>query len=325
MPEDATLRRDPPAQPDQAPILVTGAPRSGSTWVGNILSLDRRFGYVHEPFNKRCAAGRCRARFRHGFTYVTRASEADYLEPLRDTLAWKYSLRAELGAIRTPKDVARMARDLAYFETMRQRGARVVLKDPMALLSASWLAERFGARVVVVVRHPAGFVASLRAAGWDRFHFEILADQPALMAERLAPFAEEIAAAVRARPDGIDAGCLLWRVLHHHIDLLRREHPDWIFVRHEDLARDPEAAFRALYAQLGLEFTETVRARLAAFTRQGGSMLKRLSPFPNTRRIIGSSRDRLNRVRTRLTPDEIARIRAATAPLASAFYADTDW
>ena len=68
-----------------------------------------------------------------------------------------------------------------------------------------------------------------------------------------------------------------------------------------------------------------MRARLTAFTSPNGGMLKRLSPFPNTRRITGSSRDRLTRVRTRLTEDELARIRAATEPLASAFYADTDW
>ena len=43
------------------PILVTGAPRSGSTWVGNVLALDKRTGYVHEPFNKWCPPGLCRA------------------------------------------------------------------------------------------------------------------------------------------------------------------------------------------------------------------------------------------------------------------------
>jgi hypothetical protein len=323
--DDARHRRHVPAGARAAPILVTGAPRSGSTWVGNLLSLDRRSGYLHEPFNKNCTAGRCRADFRHGFTYVTRDSEAPYLEPLRDTLAWRYSLGAELRAIRSPKDVARMARDLAYYATMRQRGARVILKDPMALLSADWLADRFGARVVVVIRNPAGFVASLRAAGWGRFHFQIFRDQPALMAERLAPFAAEIAAAAKTMPDAIDAGTLLWRVLHHHIDLLRREHPDWVFVRHEDLSRNPEPEFRALFARLDLDFTEAVQARLAAFTVGAGGALGRLSPFRTTRRTVGSSRENLARFRSRLTAHEHARIRAATASLAAAFYADTDW
>lgn len=323
--DDPMHRRDKPAAATLAPILVTGAPRSGSTWVGNVLSLDSRSGYVHEPFNRNCTAGRCRADFRHGFTYVTRANEAPYLAPLKDTLAWKYSLMAELREIRTPRDFARMARDLAYYQTMRQRGARMIVKDPMALLSADWLADRFGARVVVVIRRPEGFVASLRAAGWERFHFSIFRDQPALMAERLAPFAAEIEAAAREMPDGIAAGTLLWRILHHHIALLRREHPDWIFVRHEDLSKNPEPGFRALFAALGLDFSATVRARLADFTAGNGGGLHRLSPFGTTRRTLRSSSDSLSRVRARLTPEEVARIRAAAAPIAAGFYPEEDW
>ena len=132
-----------------------------------------------------------------------------------------------------------MARDLAYFETMRQRGARVILKDPMALLSADWLADRFGARVVVVDPPPRRLRRQPARRRLGPLPFEIFRDQPALMPDRLAPFAAEIAAAAETMPDAIDAGTLLWRVLHHHIDLLRREHPDWIFVRHEDLVARP--------------------------------------------------------------------------------------
>lgn len=246
-----------PALSTQAPILVTGAPRSGSTWVGNVLSLDPRSGYIHEPFNKNSPDGRCRARFAHGFTYVTEENEAGYLAPLADTLAWKYSPGAELRRISNPpvrprkvavpRDLARLARDFSYFEYMRRRGQRVILKDPLALFSANWLARRFGARVVVVIRHPAAFVASLRAAGWDRVRFEIFQNQARLMQDRLAPYRDAVARAVTERPDGIEAGALHWNLMHHHIDRLRAEHPDWIFVRHEDLSRDPVRGFEDLF------------------------------------------------------------------------------
>src|SRR5699024_4099991 len=35
-----------------SPILVTGIHRSGSTFVGNILSLNKNVGYIQEPFNQ---------------------------------------------------------------------------------------------------------------------------------------------------------------------------------------------------------------------------------------------------------------------------------
>jgi hypothetical protein len=304
------------------PILVTGAPRSGSTWVGNVLALDKRTGYVHEPFNKWCPPGLCRAGLTH-FAYVTEANEAPYLEPLGDTLSWRYSAAAELRALRGPRGLARLARDFAYFEAMRQRRARVVLKDPLAIFSADWLASRFGARVVVIIRHPASFVASMRAAGFV-MHFSVLANQPRLIEERLAPFAAAIAAAARRPSDSVEANTLLWNVLHHHIGRLRQEHPDWIFVRHEDLSNDPAGGFAELFARLGLDFTDAVRAGLDQFTTDQGT-LGRLSLFGNKRRTMRNSQDSTTYFRKRLSLEEIDRVRRDAAPLWQEFYADADW
>jgi hypothetical protein len=226
--------------------------------------------------------------------------------------------------VRTPRDLARLVRDYGYFEAMRRRGARVILKDPMAVFSAEWLAHRFDTAVVVVVRHPAAFVASLRAARWHRVRFNMFTSQPRLMAERLAPLAGEIEAAARAMPDAIEASALLWKVVHHHIRLLQDEHPEWIFVRHEDLSRDPVAAFRDLYARLGLDFTPEVARGVAGYSEDGG-LINRLSVFGHRRTTVRNSADNIHRFRKRLTPAEIEQVRRATNPLADAFYTDADW
>ena len=306
-----------------APVLVTGSPRSGSTWVGNVLALARGAGYIHEPFNRRRPPGLCRAPLTD-FAYVTPENETPYLEAFRDTLAWRYSPSAEIGTVRGPRALARLTRDFAYFEMNRRRGARVILKDPLALFSADWIATRFGARVVVVIRHPAGFVASMRAAGW-RMNFRTFQNQPRLIADRLAPFAEAIAGAAAQPPDDqIAATTLLWNILHHHIALLTAEHPDWIFVRHEDLSRDPAAGFEDLFARLGLDFSEPVRADLRQFTTDHGA-LGRLSLFGRTRRTMRDSRASVHAFRQRLDAAEIAAVRDATAPLWPRFYDDGDW
>ena len=36
----------------QRPILVTGAHRSGTTWVGKMLAASREVAYISEPLNK---------------------------------------------------------------------------------------------------------------------------------------------------------------------------------------------------------------------------------------------------------------------------------
>lgn len=313
----------------QPPILVTGAPRSGSTWLGNVLSLAPNVGFVHEPFNQHCSQGLCRADFPHSFVHVTEANEALYLEPMRDTLAWRFSPGAELRAIpgrtdpQPPRAIARLVRDYAYFEQMRRKGARMVIKDPIALFSADWIARRFGAKVVVIVRHPAGFVASMRAAGFV-MNFEAFCRQPSLMEGRLAPFADEIRAAAPTLSPSIEANTLLWRILHHHVALLQQEHPDWVFVRHEDLSRDPVAAFPPLFERLGLPFTADVEAGLAQFTSDQPA-IGRFSLFGTRRRTMRSSEASVHAYRSRLSPEEIAAIQRLAAPLWEHFYDASDW
>ena len=306
------------------PILVTGSHRSGSTWVGNVLALAPGTGYVHEPFNTKTRAGICDARFPTDLTYVTQANEAAYLPALRATLGWRYAFGAEAASLRTPRDAARMLRDAAYFATMRRRGARAIMKDPLALFSAEWLAERFDMPVVVIIRHPAAFVASLIAAGWTRFPFRILLGQERLMADRLAPFRAEIAAAAAAQPGPLEVGILLWRLIHHHIRLLRRDHPDWIFVRHEDLSRDPVDGFREVFARLGLAFSPEVAARINAMSGTDGG-LAALSIFGTRRRTVRNSRDAVGYFRKRLTGPQIEAIRRDSRDVWEDFYAEADW
>jgi hypothetical protein len=306
------------------PILVTGSHRSGSTWVGNVLALAPGVGYVHEPFNVRTRPGVCAARFATDFAYVTPANEAAYLEPLRATLSWRYALEAEAPKLRTPRDVARLARDYAYFETMRRRGARLVMKDPIALFSAEWLAARFDMPVVTVIRHPAAFVASLLAAGWYKFPFRTLLGQEALVRERLEPFRAELEAADAVRPEPLAVGMLLWRVIHHHIRLLRDAHPDWIFVRHEDLSRDPAAGFRDLYDRLGLDFTPETPGRIDALSERDRGLAS-FSIFGSRRRVVRDSKKNLQSWRRRLSEAQIAAIREGCADVWPAFYDADEW
>ncbi len=60
----------------QRPILVTGAHRSGTTWIGKMLALAPGVGYVHEPFSPLTAPGISGAPFDRFFAYVTAENAA---------------------------------------------------------------------------------------------------------------------------------------------------------------------------------------------------------------------------------------------------------
>ena len=59
-------------------ILVTGAHRTGTTWVGQMLAAGG-LAYVSEPLNVLHRHGVMSAPVKHWYTYITSENEADYL------------------------------------------------------------------------------------------------------------------------------------------------------------------------------------------------------------------------------------------------------
>lgn len=246
------------------PILVTGAHRSGSTWVGRMLAASPRVHYIDEPFHMRHHPGVFGAATPRWFTYVTAENEAPYLEPMQRTLALRFDHRRELESVlrerRNPRTGMRLARG---FRTARLAGCRPLLKDPVAVFSTPWLVERFDVRPVVVVRHPAAFAGSIVNRGWDH-PFRHFLEQPLLMRDHLAPYADDIERAAAEPPSLLRQAALLWRLVYSVVDRYRADHPDWIYVRHHDLAADPLRAFEPLYDRLGLPYGDAERAVIAS-------------------------------------------------------------
>jgi len=273
------------------PILVTGAHRSGTTWVGRILAASPDTTYLHEPFHLDHDPGMCAARFPYWFTYVCEENEAPYLEP-----------------------IARMLHDARRGDAgSGQRHRRPLIKDPIAVFSAPWLARRFDTRNVVLIRHPAAFAGSLKEKGWTHpfAHFLL---QPSLMRDHLEPFAGDILRFAREERDVVDQAALLWKVIYATILRYRERHPDWIYLRHEDLSKDPVEGFRAVFDKVGLEFSaETERAIVTHSFAPAAAGLRR------------DSRANIDTWKQRLTGAEIERVRAAVAGVSGEFYADREW
>lgn len=304
---------------DRQPILVTGTHRSGTTWVGRMLGLSPLVGYIEEPFSLRHRRGVCDVEFPYWFPYICPENEHEYLRPVENMLAFRYRTAAELRTVRSPRDAARLARDWYRFRRYRSGRARALLKDPTAVFSAEWLSERFGAQVVVTIRHPAGFVSSLMQLGWTH-PFDHFLRQPLLLRDLLEPFEAEIRAfATKERPL-LDQGILLWNLIHHVITRYQQTRPDWSFVRHEDIAREPTEGFRTLYGRLALPFDQGVQASVARHSTSSDSA-ESVDPFDVRR----NSNATVSVWRRRLTNRQIARIRSGVEPIAQHFYSDADW
>lgn len=302
-----------PSPPTTTPILVTGAHRSGSTWVGRMLALDPSVVYIHEPFNPLTDPGICPITFEHWLTYVCKDNEAAYRDGLRRTLQLRYQFGRGLGSV--PGWIDRAARLRKGLRWMRYRlqGRRPLIKDPIALFSAEWLAQQFQMQVVVLIRHPAAFAGSLKVKGWT-FGFDQLLAQPLLMRDWLEPYRDQLEAYQAGRPDLIDQAALVWRIMYGTVLTYRRRHPDWLFLRHEDLSRQPVPRFRRLFERLGLHFTPRVQR---AIQRHSSASVP--SEFHR------DSTANIQAWKQRLSPDEIERLRTATRPLADTFYDPSEW
>jgi hypothetical protein len=280
--------------------------------------------YVHEPFALDAPGrGLCDIAPPCWYVHIREENEAPYLEPLRRTLALRYDLRAALSDPRSRSAPLRIARDWARYALGRARRSTPILKDPNAILSAEWLAERLGMSVVVLIRHPAAVADSLMRAGWG-FDFSHLLRQRELMSGALAPFEEELREHCRREHDLLEQAALVWRVVHHVVLDYRRRRADWIFLRHEDLCADPPGGFQALFERLGLELSAGARA--AVLEHSGGDNPRDRPPGADPVQHVRRDSARVPSAwREQLQAAEIDRLRALVGETASALYPDADW
>ena len=296
-------------QKNKKPILVTGAHRSGTTWVGQMLSLDKNTRYIHEPFNideKRISP------LKYWYEYVSEESTQEKQESIYTFMDEIISfsgagIAKDFKIINGPRDVYRFFRDI-YTRAVK----RPLIKDPLALMATEWLAQKFNCDVVALVRHPAAFVASLKVKNWTH-SFDHFLEQKDLM-KKLEPFAGQIEKYVKVPPDIIDQGILLWNIDYYILDQYRKNHPDWIIIKHEDLSLDPVGEYKNIYQKLDLNFSKTVENKIRAS-----------SSASKAGHLTRDSKKNIHTWKKRLDPKEIERITKGTESVWKSYYTESDW
>ena len=305
----------------KVPILITGSHRSGSTWVGRILSTSPNTHFVGEPFNPTHGKHCPKVPIKHWFHAVTPDEEK----------LFRLYLSHRMGRSYHPCFVSSTQgmRWSTYYRHLEGYGKcllrhtldrQPVIKDPIALFSAPWFSAQFKARVVILIRHPAAFISSLKKVNWT-FYFDQFLIHPELIESRLAYFQDEIKTYANSSPDLIEQGILLWRIFHYTIAQYQVEHPDWVFVRHEDLSRSPLTEFESLFQQLNLPFTSEVKDRVVDYNKPRLSKQQEHSHH----QLYRDSQANIWAWRSFLSLKEIDQIQAGVADIAPQFYSENDW
>lgn len=278
---------------------------------------------VDEPFNPIYNPRRVRRPFPHWFEYLTVDNE-DRKWRERVELDGVFSYDYPLGQVvnlRSRAEAKRYAMEASRAMVARRRRPRILCKDPIAVFSAPWLARRYGCGVIVCIRHPAGFASSLQRLGWS-FDFTNWTSQPDFMEDCAGPYAGEIERFAACERSPLEQAVLLWNVIYRRVTDYQREHPEWSFVRHEDLAAAPADAFGDLYARHGLVFGPAARRFLGRSTSSRNPADVHPEHYKTVHR---DSREASRAWIGRLDADEVRRVRSATDEVSSAFYGASDW
>jgi hypothetical protein len=301
----------------KSPILVTGSHRSGSTWVGNVLSNAPGMGYMHEPFNPLYPTPR-RSPINSWYLYVSKHNEDVYKPFFSRTFDWDYQSARRFRGINNQFKAMMWLKYGRIF--MKNSGKTPLVKDPIALFSAPWLASTFNMQVVMLIRHPAAFVYSLKRKDWQ-FPFEHLLRQEALMNDLLFEFKEDVAHYSNEKQDIIAQGCLIWRIFYSTVSKFEKEHKNWIFLKHEDISRDPQNEFKKLFKELNLEFDSNVDGYLTESTSAQNPKGTKSDEEQLNRNSVAN----IDYWKKKLSTSELAQIKELTHDVWPTYYTENDW
>jgi len=297
-------------------ILVTGSHRSGSTWTGMVLASGGEVLYIQEPFNV-LHKKRYETPVKYWFEYLDKsdspARQAAFKTYLRRFINFDFFRLKE--DLKNTKNITQYPRTV-YGAFRKNRLRRKLIKDPLAVFSAEWLAAHFDMDVVVLVRHPAAFAESIQARDM-RHDFRHFLEQEKLMQKHLSPFKSDIEDFIQnptRQADIFEHATLLWNIIHHQILYYKEKYPNWKFVRHEDLSRAPFETFGQLFDDLNLNFNEKAKRYLQDSTQSNeNSRLKR------------NSADNIFKWKKKLTQQQKHFIYEKNNHISQHFYTENEW
>ncbi|KRF04710.1 hypothetical protein ASG88_21110 [Nocardioides sp. Soil777] len=224
-------------------LLVTGVPRSGTTWVARLLATTGSTSLAgREPMNPRgrqfALAGTV-----HEWTRLTQESAHQRRILKRAYAGWDPRVYSRYGRRQWAAPLP---------------GSRMIVKDPFALLSLPMLARVTGAVPLVVHRHPAAVLASYRRMGWspDLEEVRVIVD-----AVRRSHPALPVSAVPTGPLGEAEAMAVFWRGLHELFLLDAGALTSLVVISHDRLVGN-EVLCRALVDRLNLRWTGETDAEL---------------------------------------------------------------
>jgi hypothetical protein len=226
------------------PILVVSLPRSGSSWVGEVLGSSKNALYLREPITQ---------------SYMAEGGKYTIVDIDPNLSGLRYQYFANLAFSGVPA----FPRTVVIFPTrwslLARRKKRLVIKE-VNPLACQWLLQTYRPRVIFLVRHPAAVARSWKKLGWITSKDELLSATGRLLKGPLRPWKETV---MSASSFWEMQGALQGAVLRHALDCFAA-YEDFTTIRYEDLCTSPIKIFHDLFHFSGLPCNHDVEELILA-------------------------------------------------------------
>ena len=213
-------------------IFISGMHRSGTSWIANILAAGNQYLIKDEEIFL--------PNYLYNGTpiqiwseYINSENEHKYLDFIYDVLSNKYSFIESLIKTSMLKDYLKVFKHkgLSIKRRLFNKSNPLIIVEPLGLLSAEWFAKSFNCHIIIIIRHPAAIISSLKRRH-IRYKFSSkgsLLSQNSFVDKHLSHLKDDM----KYLPDYDDIigqGILIWKILYSYVSTLESKYKTWNLV-----------------------------------------------------------------------------------------------
>ena len=227
---DADLRKS---------ILVAGAARSGTTWLGDLITSHIPCRMLFEPFNPDLVPEYSGFRY---FQYMRPGSENPEF--------YAFARMVFTGKIRNRWVDRQNERIVSEYRLIKEIRANLALK---------WIHDNFPEiPIIFLMRHPCAVVASRMDLGWATdSDIEPLLSQPDLVTDHLRPYMDLI----KGTRTPEEKHAVIWSV-SYLVPLQQFQPGELRIVYYENLCNQPEVELPAIFNSIGYRYEKPLTNRI---------------------------------------------------------------
>lgn len=317
--------------------MITGMPRSGTTFVGKVLSLSDQFQYLEEPLIRKIGIKD------HYPYYKTESNKGiAYKQIFKELIEFSnlsnlfhYKLDLDIKADSTFKNsIKKFLGDRQTYKywkfflinKLSKSTSNLLLKEPHGGLLSHFVAQELGFKVLILIRHPGGFTTSMHSLNWTekRDRPVSLLEQPKLINDYLS-WLPQIIKNKNLTP--VQNSGLLWHCIYHVIDCFQQNLEDknrFLIVRIEDLCLNPIENFKKIFFWIDLEWNSKLEQKIREMT-SSKNPIERTKKEAHQYHLKRDSKALVKNWKNKLCPEEQEQLKRITDPICNKFYSQESW